>query len=246
MCPRVKDSLILAALAAALLGGAGCPRGERSGPERPAAGPAAERRSGASPEPLRAGTAGSGVNGEPGTGGSDGGAQLVLTPARLEAYMAYQARMLEVWRRMLATPSGKPQLESLLAHARAEAEARAASGFSEEELGRLDALVSEVLARRAAARTNEAEKGLEQLAQLQKLQYQLPAEQQEALARSIAEVKRDQETQAALTEERQRYGSANVDLVLSKETQLAAAWERFLSLVGGREPGRGPKSGGKR
>jgi hypothetical protein len=245
MCPRVRDSLIPAILAASLAGGSGCPSGERSERARVDPAAAAEARPGAlSGRPVvpiessieRASTA-----------RPDAGFTLALTSVRLEAYMAYQARMVEVWQRMLAAPGGKQQLEALMVHARAEAQAREDSGLTEAELGRLDVLVSEVLARRSAARATEAEKGLEQLTQLQKLQYQLPADQQAALARSVEELKLAHEAQVALTDERRRFGSANVDLVLAKEAQLAASWERFVAVVGGApEPGRRSKRREKR
>lgn len=173
-----------------------------------------------------------------------------LTKEKLEAYLGYQKKMIEVYaavlediRRMAAqADAGKYQgsaggrvamQEVTLAakrRAAAEQEARLQADLGEEEVDQIGLMVNEVVSKRTMARSMSMDPLLQQM---EELKAASTPEQKEGLEKSIAELKHQRQALEGLSEERARFGSANVDLLLSREEELSRNWEALLSRAGG-------------
>ncbi len=62
------------------------------------------------------------------------------------------------------------------------------------------------------------------------MKARLPSEWQVAAEKSVAEIRKSQSTIQRLTEERAKYGSANVEVVLSREAELTQAWKETMAV----------------
>lgn len=176
--------------------------------------------------------------------------ELRLTPAKLDAFIQYQRAMLGAYALTLrdvqrlsgkadagtyAGASGamvraKDSMQMLKVQSELEEAARTSSGLSEAEADQIEALVSEVIATRTLWKTMGDRRALEQLTQMRD---QLPADQRGALEESISQMNKQREALHNLTEARQKFGSENVDLVLSREEELSRQWKELMSLLTG-------------
>ncbi len=172
-------------------------------------------------------------------------AGFVVTPEKIDAFIAYQKKMLEVWAGTLEdlerlegkADAGMAAVNEVVDAARrrgrAEEAAREATGLTEREVGFLEALVGDVIAKRSLGKSMNLD-GL--VRQIEATKAALPPEQREAVEKSIAEMKKQQADLQSLADERQKYGSANVDAVLARESELTKNWEALLTQVwGGRK-----------
>ncbi|MHB8877607.1 MAG: hypothetical protein ACYC8T_28280 [Myxococcaceae bacterium] len=167
--------------------------------------------------------------------------KLALTADKLTRFIGYQQRMLEVTAQALKDVKAMDHkadagdyggvandaVDSIGRKEEAEEAARKDSGLSEREVEQLEQLVGELLAKRSLARTMNFEATLKQM---EELRAGLPKEQQAGLDQSLAELKKQQEEAKSLKEERDRFGSANVDLVLAREAELAKNQDKLMNL----------------
>jgi hypothetical protein len=65
---------------------------------------------------------------------------------------------------------------------------------------------------------------------MEQLGAELPEEQQAGLEQSLASLQQQQTVVQSLAETRAKFGSASVDLVLSKEAELMKAHQQLLAL----------------
>jgi hypothetical protein len=137
-------------------------------------------------------------------------AGLQLTPQKVEAY-------LKVLREQKG--AGAP-----LDRARAEAKAVKASGLTDDELMRLDELTTALVTRRMMMQVYGATPQVPDLAKLEGLD----AEQKKRIEEASASLKKQQASVTDLSEEKKRFGAANVDLVLAREAELTRAWQEMM------------------
>lgn len=202
---------------------AGCRKEEQA--QQPAA-PAAAKADSNSPPPL------------------EDDAPYSLTAEKLEAFIGYQRKMLEVHTSLAkgmqamraqvesgAPLEGKAALKVLEGKAQAEAKARQEAGLSEEEVNRISALVTEVISQRQLAVSLDL--GSE-LKKLEALQARLEPLQQKELAPQVEEMRRQVEALERMGPLREQYGDANVDLVLTRERELTENYRGLLQAYGGR------------
>lgn len=170
----------------------------------------------------------------------------VVTKQKLDAYVGYQQRMLDVYGSMLkglhglgalvdagtpeAMASARAGLRVVEAKAKAEAEARAQAGLSEADVNGIAEVVTAVISQRQLGRTLQYE---EELKKLEALQAKLPPEQQAGLAEQVASMRRQVEAFEKLAEARREYGDANVDVVLTREDDLMRNYQEMLRVFTG-------------
>jgi len=150
---------------------------------------------------------------------------LKLTDRKLSAYLAYERRMVELYARSLdaGAASASPTVANL---AEAEEEARRQSGLERAELTAIEQMVREVVVKRLYGGIAPGDDSLERT---KALQDKLSGPQREELSQAIAEMERTRSEFARLTEERRKYGDANVDLLIARETELTRAWKEKMA-----------------
>jgi len=172
-----------------------------------------------------------------------------VTKEKLDAYVGYQRRMLEVYGSLLkglhglgalvdagtpeALASARAGLKVVEAKAKAEAEARSQAGLSEADVNGIAEVVTAVISQRQLGRTLQYE---EELKKLEALQARLPPEQQEGLAARVASMRRQVGAFEKLADARREYGDANVDVVLTREDDLMKNYQEMLRVFTGARP----------
>ncbi|MCY1021197.1 hypothetical protein [Pyxidicoccus sp. MSG2] len=198
----------------------------------------------AAPRPAP-GEAAEPANGTPAGGEAEVGPYTV-TKEKLDAYVGYQRRMLDVYGSLLkglhglgalvdagtpeAMASARAGLKVVEAKAKAEAEARQQAGLSENDVNGIAEVVTAVISQRQLGRTLQYE---EELKKLEALQAKLPPEQQEGLAAQVASMRRQVEAFEKLADARRDYGDANVDVVLTREDDLMKNYQEMLRVFTG-------------
>ncbi|MBI3183484.1 MAG: hypothetical protein HYZ28_15205 [Myxococcales bacterium] len=170
----------------------------------------------------------------------------VLTSEKLQAYLSYQEAMIQVYAGAVSdiqalgaqADAGRYQgpigglaaaeevMKATERRAAAEAEARKATGLSERDVDAIGKMVTDVISKRSLASAMSVGSLIEEM---EKLKAAGPPEQKEGLEASISELKKQQEELQSLTEERRRYGSGNVDLLLTREKELTRNWEALMA-----------------
>lgn len=153
---------------------------------------------------------------------ADGG-RLSLTAERLERYLGYQRAVLEGQRTLAPDGGALAVLERL---ARAEEEARVRFGLQAQEVDAIDELITDVFAERSYALSA----GLDRLiAQGEAMTAKLPADQRGDFELELQAIRQQRDEARALPRQRERYGDANVDLVLTREAELMKLWNERVS-----------------
>jgi hypothetical protein len=176
----------------------------------------------------------------------------VLTAAKLEAFLQYKRALLKVGepspaqlRELLrAVDAGEPEaVERAWAFLRAqgtrEAAARARFGLSPAEVRVIESMAADV----AAARVFAKPVGLGKLSEdLAAARNSLPPDRRAAVDSTLAVLREDEARVEQLADERETWGDANVDLLLSREKDLVGLYE--AQVRGARERlGVGPDAG---
>lgn len=156
-------------------------------------------------------------------------APMQLTDGKLTAYLTYQRRMLEMYRSRFDAGA----TANLAKVAEAEEQARQQSGLQRHELGEIEQMVRSVIGKRVYGATPPGDDSLERM---RSLQSKLPEEGREEVAKSIADLEKSRDELARLTQERRRYGDANVDLLLAREAELTGAWKETMATFAPRAP----------
>ncbi|WP_338864621.1 hypothetical protein [Myxococcus stipitatus] len=175
-----------------------------------------------------------------------GAGPYVVTPEKLTAYVAYQRKMLEVYGSQVkglqglgalvdaGTPEAMAELRAGLkvveAKAKAEAEARVEAGLSVADVNGLAEVVTAVIGQRQLGRTLQYE---EELRKLEQLQEKLPPEQRPELAAQVASMRAQAESFQKLTDVRQQFGDASVDVVLTREEDLMKNYQEMIRVFTG-------------
>ncbi|MCE9667829.1 hypothetical protein LY474_08405 [Myxococcus stipitatus] len=170
----------------------------------------------------------------------------VVTREKVDAYVTYQQRMLDVYGQQVKglqglgalVDAGTPEamaaaragLKVVEAKAKAEAEARAQAGLSVVDVNGLAEVVTAVIGQRQLGRTLQYE---EELAKLEALQAKLPEAQRAELGAQVASMRQQVEAFQKLTDVRRQYGDANVDAVLTREDDLVKNYQEMLRVFTG-------------
>ena len=143
-------------------------------------------------------------------------AQLQVTPEKVEAYLKYQRAVLDT------APEG-----ALIDRARRDEAARKSAGLTEDELTRLDDMVSALVARRMLTKLT----GSGAFMPDPKMMESLSPEQKKRLEEATAAYQVAQTQAKELVEERKRFGSANIDVLLKSEAELVKNWSRMMNIA---------------
>ncbi|WP_426753859.1 hypothetical protein [Myxococcus sp. Y35] len=169
-----------------------------------------------------------------------------VTKEKLDAYVGYQRRMLDVYGTLVKgmqnlgalVDAGTPEamaaaregLKVVEAKAKAEAEARREANLSEADVNGIAEIVTAVISQRQLGRTLQYE---EELQKLEALQARLPPEQQEGMAEQVASMRAQVEAFQKLPDVRRDYGEANVDVVLTREEDLIQNYQEMIRVFTG-------------
>lgn len=161
----------------------------------------------------------------------------VVTAGKLDAFVRYQRRMIEVQaalvrdtqRLMSRTDGGlataQASMDVLRSKADAEEAARRELGLTAHDVRMLSGMVMEVASRRSLARSLRLDDALAELAEAQQ---RLGTERQEELAEQIEAVRKQHEALSGLRDARARWGDANVELLLTREADLTRNYQDML------------------
>jgi hypothetical protein len=171
----------------------------------------------------------------------------VITQEKLDAYVGYQRKLLEAYEALLkdlgkaqgkregGPPDGMAEVNATMrlieGKAKAEEAARKEAGLTEEDVNAIAEVVTAVIAQR---QLTQALKFDEELKKLEEMHAKLTPEQREELAPQVAAMRERYEETEKLTEARRTYGDANVDMVLTREADLAKNYQDMLNTFGRR------------
>ncbi len=169
----------------------------------------------------------------------------VVTKEKLNAYVGYQRKLLEAYESLQRDMAGVQRrlregksdsqedlnaaMKLIEGKAKAEEAARREAGLSEEDVNGLAEVVTAVISQRQLAQVLQIE---EELKKLEELQARLTPEQREELAPQVAAMRERTEELQKLAEVRATYGDANVELVLTREEDLARNYQDMLATFG--------------
>jgi len=158
-----------------------------------------------------------------------------LTAAKLEAFLEYKRAFLEggepspaQLRELLrAVDAGEPDAVErawavLRAQGMREAAARARVGLGSAEVRVIESMAADVAAARVFARPMGLGKLSEDLAAARN---SLPPERRAAVDATLASLQEDEARVERLADEREAWGDANVDLLLTREKELVRLYE---------------------
>lgn len=161
-----------------------------------------------------------------------------LTPAKLDAFLAYKRALVEAGeispaqlRALLrALDAGEPDAVNrawalLRAVGAREAAARAKTGLTAAEARTIESMASDVAAARVFARPLGLGKLSEDLAAARN---SLPPDRRAAVDATIESLRQDEARLERLADEREAWGDANVDLLLTREKELVRLYEAEL------------------
>lgn len=167
-----------------------------------------------------------------------------LTLAEVDAWVTYRNTLADVHRKLL------PELDKLEAQARkskdggvaeqglklvgeeakAQEQARKASGLSQAQVERIEAMVQELVAEREMA---EDTADPAELAEMEALAKKSAPDQKAALEKSIADLKAQRERSLALTDLRAEFGDSDVNVLLQRDEAVRKAWKGWMSALSG-------------
>jgi hypothetical protein len=150
---------------------------------------------------------------------------MTLTPEMVDAYLRYQ-------RAAVLGPGSGTDAGGTYDRAARDESALKASGLTDAQVTFIDELISAVVARRMVT---QLAANPEFLPDMNAMQNTLNDEQKKRMAEAMAAFKQQQNDAKDLTEERKRYGSKNVDVLLSREAELTKVWSEMMGL--GQLPG---------
>jgi hypothetical protein len=177
----------------------------------------------------------------------DAGAQSgppLITLAQLDGYARYQKATISVYEQLFrdleragggahARDAGAAALAAVRVvevRALAEERARKESGLSEADLAWIEPMVIDIVAARSLARSLDAQA---QISELEAMKGELQGDVREGIEQTVEELKAQQAEGLRLSEQRARYGDANVDRVLGREEELTRAYEQWLARMTG-------------
>lgn len=166
----------------------------------------------------------------------DAGARFPLTREQVDRFVKYQTRLVELYDQVLKQREGekaapmarkpdggvadpvKVSLQLFEAKAKAEEQARGEAGLSMQEVRGIEPIVAEVINERTNARDENVEAAIQQY---QAMRDKLPEDQRKPVEEQLADLKADHERRFKNADQREKFGDAAVDAVLTREADLA-------------------------
>jgi len=219
-----------------VLGSAAC-----SGEKAPAAAVQASKPAPSRPAPRTTPT--------PDAAGANPEGAYVLTKEKLDAYVRYQKALIGIYDGLLtaleklpatalkpdagrgAVAGANAAMRVLEGKARAEEQARTETGLSERDAREIERMVMAIVNKRNMGRSFDPTTAIKQW---EAMREKVPADQRAELDKSINDLKEQQAELVKLSEERQQFGDANVDLILSREDELTQNYNAYLAKLTGR------------
>jgi len=164
------------------------------------------------------------------------GARFPLAREQVDRFVKYQTRLIELYDQVLKQREGekaapvarkpdggvadpvKVSLQLFEAKAKAEEQARAEAGLSMQEVRGIEPIVAEVINERTNARDENVEGAIQQY---QAMRDKLPEDQRKPVEEQLADLKADHERRMKNADQREKFGDAAVDAVLTREADLA-------------------------
>jgi hypothetical protein len=141
-------------------------------------------------------------------------AGFVLTAAMIDAYLRYQKAV-----------DAEGSDAGVYDRAAREDAALKEAGLSDAEVAVIDDMVSTVIARRMVTQLGANPEFMPDMA---KMGAALNDEQKKRLQEAMVAFKAQQQAARELTEERKRFGSKNIDVLLTREAELTRAWAQQM------------------
>jgi hypothetical protein len=161
-------------------------------------------------------------------------AAVQLTEEKLQSFLGYQRRMLGLYAERI--DGGEPRREADISRlALIEADARQRSGLQRTELASIQEMVRQVIGKRVHGGDPPGDDSLERM---KTLQAKLGPGRGSELAKNIAQLESDRDEFSRLVEERQKFGDANVNLLLAHEAELIRNWKETMAVFSDPEPKR--------
>lgn len=163
----------------------------------------------------------------------------VIRADKLERFIEYQEKTIALYSEMLREPASDPadasvdsapSVARIRKHADAQERVRRELRLSERDVRELERVVGDVISRRAMAASVEDDASIREM---EALSARLPEEKRGEFAATVTALKKQQEAVRTLAEERRKYGDANVDLVLTRETELMRQWNLAIATFAG-------------
>jgi acyl-CoA reductase-like NAD-dependent aldehyde dehydrogenase len=178
---------------------------------------------------------------------ADAGARFPLTREQVDRFVKYQTRLVERYDQVLKQrehekaapiarlPDGgmadpvKVSLQLFEGKAKAEETARGEAGLSMQEVRGIEPVVAEVINERSNARDENVEAAVKQY---EAMRDKLPEDQRKPVEEQLADLRSDHEYRFKNVEQRQKFGDAAVDAVLSRESDLARLRTEWVKRIG--------------
>jgi hypothetical protein len=155
----------------------------------------------------------------------------------LDRFIRYQDRVLELQAEMLPELSrlehsdgGAAAVSLIRRQVEAEERIRRDLELTERDIEELEAIVGDVISRRARLSLDDAQ---ETLHEMEALAARLPAEQRAEFDATVATLRRQFDQSRELAGERERYGVQNVERILARERELIEQWNRAIAVFSG-------------
>jgi hypothetical protein len=167
---------------------------------------------------------------------ADAGARFALAREQVDRFVKYQTRLVELYDQVLKQREGekaapiarkpdggvadpvKVSLQLFEAKARAEEQARNEAGLSMAEVRGIEPIVAEVINERTNARDENVEGAIQQY---EAMRAKLPEDQRKPVEEQLADLEADHERRMKNVDQREKFGDAAVDAVLTREADLA-------------------------
>lgn len=179
-----------------------------------------------------------------GAGSVASDARLAVTVEQVDRYLVYR-RALTATHKALAPrldaveAKGKKKdagvvaeegLKLIAEEAKAQEQARVASGLTQAQLDHVEEMVQEMVTEREMAADTASP---EDIAEMEAMAKKLPADQKANVEQSIVALRAQRARSAQLTDMRERFGDANVEILLQRDKELLAAWTEWIAVLAG-------------
>ncbi len=165
----------------------------------------------------------------------------VLDAAKLDRYIEYQRKVIAASRETLqniakigadaGTFSALSQSSGALQEqGNAVNAALKESGLSKEDVHAIEPMVNDVTAELMASETVNQ---MNIIKMLEDQMQHVPPDARAQMEKTVKQIKDEQEARAKLTKEREKYGDANVDLLVSKKDALLQLFKDSMRILGG-------------
>ena len=166
----------------------------------------------------------------------------VLDESKLERYIQYQRKVILASRdaiQSIARIGSDAGTLSTLSQTRGALKgqgeaidaAQMESGLSKDEIHAIEPMVHDVTSELMA---NETLKQTGVVKMIEEQMAHAPPEARAQLEKTLADMKAQQEEQTKLTKERQKYGDANVDVLVSRKDELIQLFKEAMGVLSGK------------